>query len=126
MYFFFFFFFQAEDGIRDSSVTGVQTCALPISCIPAQLFADRPAEESSVRDFGHFPCLALPEPGPSSRHLAGAAASAGGFGVHSAFCAGDFYRAAATRPWPPVGGNGSPRNAPGTTTFRDASASAAP
>src|SRR5260370_2053575 len=28
-----FFFFQAEDGIRDSSVTGVQTCALPISII---------------------------------------------------------------------------------------------
>src|SRR5882762_11869295 len=27
----YFFFFQAEDGIRDSSVTGVQTCALPIS-----------------------------------------------------------------------------------------------
>src|SRR5437762_6618636 len=25
-----FFFFQAEDGIRDTSVTGVQTCALPI------------------------------------------------------------------------------------------------
>ena len=24
------FFFQAEDGIRDTSVTGVQTCALPI------------------------------------------------------------------------------------------------
>src|SRR5205807_6437701 len=29
--FFFFFFFQAEDGIRDYKVTGVQTCALPIS-----------------------------------------------------------------------------------------------
>src|SRR5438132_6736890 len=28
--FFFFFFFQAEDGIRDHCVTGVQTCALPI------------------------------------------------------------------------------------------------
>src|SRR5437764_8144538 len=28
---FVFFFFQAEDGIRDTSVTGVQTCALPIS-----------------------------------------------------------------------------------------------
>src|SRR5882762_1869304 len=28
----FFFFFQADDGIRDSSVTGVQTCALPICC----------------------------------------------------------------------------------------------
>src|SRR5687767_15232745 len=29
-YFLFFFFFQAEDGIRDKLVTGVQTCALPI------------------------------------------------------------------------------------------------
>src|SRR2546422_8632963 len=29
-YVFFFFFFQAEDGIRDVAVTGVQTCALPI------------------------------------------------------------------------------------------------
>src|SRR5207302_2308545 len=28
-----FFFFQAEDGIRDFHVTGVQTCALPISFI---------------------------------------------------------------------------------------------
>src|SRR2546429_4146973 len=28
----FFFFFQAEDGIRDVAVTGVQTCALPILC----------------------------------------------------------------------------------------------
>src|SRR5438094_5975263 len=27
------FFFQAEDGIRDRTVTGVQTCALPISVI---------------------------------------------------------------------------------------------
>src|SRR2546427_5567028 len=27
---FYFFFFQAEDGIRDLTVTGVQTCALPI------------------------------------------------------------------------------------------------
>src|SRR5438874_13374086 len=29
-----FFFFQAEDGIRDLYVTGVQTCALPISASP--------------------------------------------------------------------------------------------
>src|SRR3712207_7299531 len=29
----FFFFFQAEDGIRDIGVTGVQTCALPISAL---------------------------------------------------------------------------------------------
>src|SRR2546425_6377916 len=31
----FFFFFQAEDGIRDKLVTGVQTCALPISLVEA-------------------------------------------------------------------------------------------
>src|SRR2546430_5849819 len=36
-----FFFFQAEDGIRDLTVTGVQTCALPISieADPAELRA---------------------------------------------------------------------------------------
>src|SRR5256886_9104953 len=38
--FFLFFFFQAEDGIRDLTVTGVQTCALPILCfIPRGLTA---------------------------------------------------------------------------------------
>src|SRR5688572_30541762 len=35
----FFFFFQAEDGIRDLTVTGVQTCALPI--LAQGRFADR-------------------------------------------------------------------------------------
>src|SRR5215216_8177096 len=34
----FFFFFQAEDGIRDDLVTGVQTCALPISCPPGTVW----------------------------------------------------------------------------------------
>src|SRR5438046_3456618 len=38
-----FFFFQAEDGIRDWSVTGVQTCALPIYKIAEHLGFD-PAE----------------------------------------------------------------------------------
>src|SRR5207244_10323321 len=33
-----FFFFQAEDGIRDDLVTGVQTCALPISDILGSYF----------------------------------------------------------------------------------------
>src|SRR6266404_4587297 len=33
----FFFFFQAEDGIRDKLVTGVQTCALPISAVRTRL-----------------------------------------------------------------------------------------
>src|SRR2546429_6733479 len=32
-----FFFFQAEDGIRDVAVTGVQTCALPISLLSSAL-----------------------------------------------------------------------------------------
>src|SRR6266446_8078962 len=38
-----FFFFQAEDGIRDYKVTGVQTCALPI-CVLAEA-AHQPVEE---------------------------------------------------------------------------------
>src|SRR5256885_3700783 len=36
----YFFFFQAEDGIRDYKVTGVQTCALPISCGYIYLWRD--------------------------------------------------------------------------------------
>src|SRR3712207_7359637 len=42
---FFYFFFQAEDGIRDIGVTGVQTCALPISrsALPAPPPAHVPA-----------------------------------------------------------------------------------
>src|SRR5699024_11747922 len=34
--FFVCFFFQAEDGIRDRNVTGVQTCALPIDIMPSK------------------------------------------------------------------------------------------
>src|SRR5436309_2148730 len=37
LYLFFFFFFQAEDGIRDFHVTGVQTCALPILLVADRL-----------------------------------------------------------------------------------------
>src|SRR5215469_9871101 len=37
----FFFFFQAEDGIRDLYVTGVQTCALPIFAADAPAGPDR-------------------------------------------------------------------------------------
>src|SRR3712207_7416299 len=37
----FFFFFQAEDGIRDIGVTGVQTCALPISTETLIRLSDR-------------------------------------------------------------------------------------
>src|SRR5256886_7193197 len=41
----FFFFFQAEDGIRDLTVTGVQTCALPISTFVASTIGVRLAEK---------------------------------------------------------------------------------
>src|SRR5687768_17646161 len=41
------FFFQAEDGIRDVAVTGVQTCALPIW--PAPVAAARPGGRTSRR-----------------------------------------------------------------------------
>src|SRR2546426_8601965 len=47
---YFFFFFQAEDGIRDYKVTGVQTCALPISYneIPHKFEAGTPNVEGAV------------------------------------------------------------------------------
>src|SRR5215204_6787505 len=44
-FFLFFFFFQAEDGIRDHCVTGVQTCALPISPWPRRPRSDRGPRE---------------------------------------------------------------------------------
>src|SRR5256886_4976685 len=52
---FFFFFFQAEDGIRDLTVTGVQTCALPICrqelhLVPLDLRADRVGQAFLHRD----------------------------------------------------------------------------
>src|SRR5438034_3696813 len=50
---FFFFFFQAEDGIRDHCVTGVQTCALPI-------FA-------RARPPGPGRCTRSPRPPPAGR-----------------------------------------------------------
>src|SRR5205823_9366945 len=43
---FVFFFFQAEDGIRDKLVTGVQTCALPIS-LSCRLCPERSADRTT-------------------------------------------------------------------------------
>src|SRR5258707_11816871 len=42
------FFFQAEDGIRDHCLTGVQTCALPISSMPRRVSADMPHERVDI------------------------------------------------------------------------------
>src|SRR5256885_6191881 len=49
LYIFFFFFFQAEDGIRDYKVTGVQTCALPISLAPRVTRGNAYASPLSLR-----------------------------------------------------------------------------
>src|SRR5438046_6892917 len=45
-----FFFFQAEDGIRDWSVTGVQTCALPISSLTSSTWMRRIPRARPNRD----------------------------------------------------------------------------
>src|SRR2546430_9291378 len=47
-----FFFFQAEDGIRDLTVTGVQTCALPISALSRFLGEAPEAARIRVIAFG--------------------------------------------------------------------------
>src|SRR5437762_13324566 len=54
MFLYVFFFFQAEDGIRDTSVTGVQTCALPI--------CERPGVSGGVRDFVALTAFSVSEP----------------------------------------------------------------
>src|SRR2546426_11517535 len=53
MFSFFFFFFQAEDGIRDYKVTGVQTCALPIFAFlaPLRLLLYEKAPGIRAKDF---------------------------------------------------------------------------
>src|SRR5690349_23189707 len=61
--FFFFFFFQAEDGIRDLYVTGVQTCALPIS---ASCGAWKPVEFSASTKSSRNCALRCRSRGPAS------------------------------------------------------------
>src|SRR5256885_5155603 len=58
----FFFFFQAEDGIRDYKVTGVQTCALPISARVSSPVAIRLRLRFSIWHNG-LPVDALPVEG---------------------------------------------------------------
>src|SRR5256885_5461525 len=45
-----YFFFQAEDGIRDYKVTGVQTCALPISAALGQIGIQAEGGSDGARD----------------------------------------------------------------------------
>src|SRR5438309_8214013 len=51
----FFFFFQAEDGIRDGTVTGVQTCALPISPKPLVVPGQARARSRRLDARSHLP-----------------------------------------------------------------------
>src|SRR5207245_8234108 len=53
---FFFFFFQAEDGIRDATVTGVQTCALPISSWARPLRAAGRSRRGRAHEARIAPC----------------------------------------------------------------------
>src|SRR2546429_9265978 len=64
-----FFFFQAEDGIRDVAVTGVQTCALPISVNVPAGFARQPyggniipATDPLLSSLGAFMAPLIPNP----------------------------------------------------------------
>src|SRR5256885_8025014 len=56
---YFFFFFQAEDGIRDYKVTGVQTCALPILFDALDMQSDWQVPAAWPQPPGALQCLAL-------------------------------------------------------------------
>src|SRR6266487_6319976 len=78
MYYCFFFFFQAEDGIRYGRVTGVQTCALPIST-------------SKAGSVTHFEAEVLAE--NVARFLAGEELEAGYDGHANCFIETGFHKA---------------------------------
>src|SRR2546427_7937112 len=70
-----FFFFQAEDGIRDLTVTGVQTCALPILALRATVYLGllgreglREVAELCVQKTHHAARLAAAIPGYRLAH----------------------------------------------------------
>src|SRR5437667_2757988 len=71
----FFFFFQAEDGIRDRDVTGVQTCALPISVRLLKAHPDVP-ERLAVVGFSFGGTVAALVAGRDSRIRAAVLAAA--------------------------------------------------
>src|SRR5438034_5824069 len=83
-----FFFFQAEDGIRDHCVTGVQTCALPIS--PRFVLRDRDAIygrdfAAMTRHMGREEVLTAPQ-SPLAKPLCGTAS-----GLHPTRVPGPHY-----------------------------------
>src|SRR6266540_5499947 len=87
-----FFFFQAEDGIRDRDVTGVQTCALPILARrprshPPPRGGPPPSEGQDPRPARRAAAGACPAaPAARLQSLAGLTAPAGGRGCRSYPC----------------------------------------
>src|SRR5437773_12347425 len=74
-----FFFFQAEDGIRDRDVTGVQTCALPISFVRRRI----PRRTNAPTTFARFRagvCLRRKEDRSEERRV-GKGVDRGGRGI---------------------------------------------
>src|SRR6266516_7321264 len=73
-----FFFFQAEDGIRYRTVTGVQTCVLPICDRPLDAGRAGGVDAARAREFGGAERLiVLQGPGTSSWRLAHGGTEAG-------------------------------------------------
>src|SRR5690606_40615777 len=63
----FFFFFQAEDGIRDFHVTGVQTCALPIyicAFIPLVIYPSPADARRAYQSYSDTDSQVKPKPKP--------------------------------------------------------------
>src|SRR5258708_36077037 len=68
-----FFFFQAEDGIRDDLVTGVQTCALPISLYQTRCSMRGGTRPSALAQTGrqHPDAVLCADPGRSEERRVG-------------------------------------------------------
>src|SRR5687767_15338854 len=76
----FYFFFQAEDGIRDKLVTGVQTCALPISRAYPSFAPRREDLADAARHVSHVSARKVVSTGQVERTL-GDALGEGLFGL---------------------------------------------
>src|SRR3989442_15847181 len=121
-----FFFFQAEDGIRDADVTGVQTCALPIS---SRLGSRASACRNAARARSSWPRRDWTIPSHTSALLrsAGAAgavvsrADRSRASAESRWLAASCTRAEstswATRDWPSSAPGGASVTATSTTTY---------
>src|SRR5207244_5965351 len=77
------FFFQAEDGIRDDLVTGVQTCALPIFVVASPRWCPMPAArgEKIVRSVPRSRCTLSWPPSIASRISLSVIVGRGGAGL---------------------------------------------